>query len=245
MSSELKLYPGPINVKSWIKENESSFCPPVCNKLMYGDGQLKVMFVGSPNERRDYHIEEGEELFFQYSGDICLPIFEKNSPKPVDIREGEMFILPGKMPHSPQRPNIGSIGLVLERERLAEEKDCLRYYTMDKSQILWEEWFYCSDLGTQLPPVIKKFKESEEAKTDIPSPNILKPENAPFLLDSTTSVDSPFVLQKWIDENLSTIQRSGDDGVLVYGKGETKVYIFGGNSGSTQNERGHSEAEVC
>jgi len=28
----------------------------------YGAGQLKVMFVGGPNSRKDYHIEEGEEV---------------------------------------------------------------------------------------------------------------------------------------------------------------------------------------
>ncbi len=28
----------------------------------YGVGQLKIMFVGGPNQRKDYHIEEGEEV---------------------------------------------------------------------------------------------------------------------------------------------------------------------------------------
>ena len=28
----------------------------------YGTGQLKVMFVGGPNVRKDYHIDEGEEV---------------------------------------------------------------------------------------------------------------------------------------------------------------------------------------
>ena len=28
----------------------------------YGAGQLKVMFIGGPNQRKDYHIEEGEEV---------------------------------------------------------------------------------------------------------------------------------------------------------------------------------------
>ena len=29
----------------------------------YG-GQLKIMFIGGPNQRKDYHIEEGEEASF-------------------------------------------------------------------------------------------------------------------------------------------------------------------------------------
>jgi hypothetical protein len=28
----------------------------------YGEGQLKVMYVGGPNTRKDFHIEEGEEV---------------------------------------------------------------------------------------------------------------------------------------------------------------------------------------
>ena len=48
-------------VSEWIEENKSSFLPPVCNKLMYND-QLKIMFIGGPNVRKDYHMEEGEEV---------------------------------------------------------------------------------------------------------------------------------------------------------------------------------------
>uniref|UniRef100_A0A8C3C3U0 3-hydroxyanthranilate 3,4-dioxygenase n=1 Tax=Cairina moschata TaxID=8855 RepID=A0A8C3C3U0_CAIMO len=50
-----------LNVRKWIEENKAAFLPPVCNKLMHRH-QLNVMFVGGPNERKDYHIEEGEEL---------------------------------------------------------------------------------------------------------------------------------------------------------------------------------------
>jgi hypothetical protein len=28
----------------------------------YGAGQLKIMYVGGPNTRKDFHIEEGEEV---------------------------------------------------------------------------------------------------------------------------------------------------------------------------------------
>jgi hypothetical protein len=49
-----------LNIAQWIADNESQFLPPVCNKMMHSDGQLKVMYVGGPNIRGDYHIEEGE-----------------------------------------------------------------------------------------------------------------------------------------------------------------------------------------
>jgi len=81
-----------INIDQWIEENKSSFVPPVCNKLMYGAGQLKVMFIGGPNQRKDYHIEEGEEFFMQLRGDMCLPIVEKGVHKDVPIKEGEVIV---------------------------------------------------------------------------------------------------------------------------------------------------------
>ncbi len=49
----------PTNFAAWLEEAKPQLQPPVCNKLTYG-GQLKVMVVGGPNSRTDYHIEEGE-----------------------------------------------------------------------------------------------------------------------------------------------------------------------------------------
>ena len=61
------------NTNTWIKENEKYFLPPVCNKMMHND-QLKVFFVGGPNQRKDFHLEEGEELFYMRKGNMQLPI---------------------------------------------------------------------------------------------------------------------------------------------------------------------------
>lgn len=44
----------------------------------------------------------------------------------------------------------------MERERLDDEMDGLRYYVDGTTDPLWEEWFHCTDLGTQLGPVIKR-----------------------------------------------------------------------------------------
>jgi 3-hydroxyanthranilate 3,4-dioxygenase len=62
--------------------------------------------------------------------------------------------------------------LVIERERLKEERDALLYFIDGTNDILYERWFYCDDLGTQLGPLIKEFFSSEEYKTG--KPNIRK-----------------------------------------------------------------------
>ena len=106
-----------INVLKWIEENKSAFLPPVCNKLMHfgqvrkcykiyfnnKNLQLIVMFVGGGNERDDFHINEGEELFYQLKGEMLLVIEEQGKQRDIPIKEGEIFLLPGKIPHSPRR----------------------------------------------------------------------------------------------------------------------------------------------
>ena len=135
--------------------------PPVGNHLIFGrEEQLKVMFVGGPNQRPDYHINEGEELFFQLKGPLDLKIVEHDKPRTVRIEQGQMFLLPARVPHSPQR-HANSCGLVIERERLPTEWDALRWFVddsgaTDKLEILYEDYFHCYDLGVQLKPAIEK-----------------------------------------------------------------------------------------
>jgi 3-hydroxyanthranilate 3,4-dioxygenase len=62
--------------------------------------------------------------------------------------------------------------LVIERERLKEERDALLYFIDGTNDILYERWFYCEDLVTQLGPLVKEFLSSEEYKTG--KPNISK-----------------------------------------------------------------------
>ena len=120
-----------INVTEWLEENKIPLStPPVCNKLMHF-GQLIIMFVGGGNIREDFHINEGEELFYQLKGEMLLVVEEAGRQKEIPIKAGEMFLLPGRVPHSPRR-YPGSMGLVIERERHQDERDALRYYCSDK-----------------------------------------------------------------------------------------------------------------
>ena len=93
----------PINFKKWINDNRELLKPPVCNKVVYEDTEFIIMVVGGPNSRKDYHVDVGEEFFYQLEGDMVLKIMEKNKPKDIKIKEGEIFLLPPMVPHSPQR----------------------------------------------------------------------------------------------------------------------------------------------
>ncbi|XP_006159975.1 3-hydroxyanthranilate 3,4-dioxygenase [Tupaia chinensis] len=217
----------PVKVKTWVEENRASFLPPVCNKLMHRE-QLKVMFVGGPNIRKDYHIEEGEEVFYQLEGDMVLRILEHGKHRDVVIRQGEIFLLPARVPHSPQR-FASTVGLVVERRRLKSELDGLRYYVEDTADVLFEKWFYCEDLGTQLAPIIQEFFSSEQCRTGKPIPDQLRKE-LPFPL-STRSVTEPMSLTTWLDGHRRELQAGtplslfGDTyetQVIAHGQGSSK-----------------------
>src|ERR1700743_2167482 len=113
----------PFNIQKWIDDNRHLLKPPVGNQQVYkGNDDFIVMVVGGPNSRKDYHYNEGEELFYQLEGDIVVKIIEDGKPVDIPIKAGDMFLLPGRVPHSPQRgPN--TVGLVVEIKRKTVELD--------------------------------------------------------------------------------------------------------------------------
>src|SRR2546428_9048470 len=111
----------PLNFKRWIDEHRHLLKPPVGNAQIWeGDRDFMVTVVGGPNSRSDYHVDEGEEFFYQIEGDITLRVLEHGKPRDIPIRQGEIFLLPPRIPHSPQRPP-NTVGLVLERRRLPDD----------------------------------------------------------------------------------------------------------------------------
>lgn len=156
----------PFNLASWIEENSHYFKPPIGNKQVYLDNDdFIVMVVGGPNGRKDYHYEDGEELFYQLKGDIQLKIINHEGiPETIDIKEGEMFLLPSGIPHSPQRP-ADTIGLVVERNRREGELDKLMWFCENCNEKLFEDSFEMKDIVHQLPVVIKSFMDSQEKRT--------------------------------------------------------------------------------
>ncbi len=154
----------PINFKRWIDEHRYLLKPPVGNKVVYEDTEFIIMVVGGPNTRKDYHIDEGEEFFYQIEGDITLKVMDNAKPKDINIREGEIFLLPPKVPHSPQR-SANTVGLVIERRRREGELDGFQWYCDKCNTKLYEEFFQLTDIVAQLPPVFDRFWSSEKNRT--------------------------------------------------------------------------------
>jgi len=103
----------PLNLKRWVESNRHLLKPPVGNKVIYEDGDFIIMVVGGPNKRKDYHVDPLEEFFYQLEGDMMLKIIDNGKKVDMIIKEGEIFLLPKNIPHSPQR-FLNTVGLVVE-----------------------------------------------------------------------------------------------------------------------------------
>lgn len=138
--------------------------PPVGNKCVWEDSEFIVMLVGGPNRRMDYHVNCGEEFFYQIEGDIKLKFIDNGKPAEIEIKEGDMFLLPPRTPHSPQRPRE-TIGLVIERKRLPGELDSFEWYCPNCSNKVYEESFQLKDIASQIPPIFEQFYTSQQKST--------------------------------------------------------------------------------
>lgn len=154
----------PLNFKDWIEEHRHLLKPPVGNKCVWENGDYIVMVVGGPNARKDYHYNETPEFFYQVEGDIVLKIIDNGIPKDVHIKEGDIYLLPPKVPHSPQRP-ANTVGLVIESKRPDGMLDALEWYCEECNNLLYREDFSVKNIETDMPIIFDKYYGDKEKRT--------------------------------------------------------------------------------
>lgn len=156
----------PFNLKKWIDENRDLLKPPVNNKNLYREaGDFIVMIVGGPNARKDYHFNESEELFYQLEGDITVKVQLDGKSQEIQIKEGDMFLLPSNIPHNPIRGE-GTVGLVVERVRKGTDlSDGLMWFCDKCNHKLHEFRFPLEDVEKDFLSRFKEFYTSKELRT--------------------------------------------------------------------------------
>jgi 3-hydroxyanthranilate 3,4-dioxygenase len=155
----------PINFQKWIDDNRHLLKPPVGNKTMTVGHDFIVMIVGGPNSRTDFHVDPYEEWFFQIEGTMHVDLMIDGQPQSVQITAGETWLLPGNTPHSPQRPEPGSIGLVMERVREEGTLEKFQWYCPNCNALVHEVELQVRDIVVDLPPVFTAFYADEQART--------------------------------------------------------------------------------
>jgi 3-hydroxyanthranilate 3,4-dioxygenase len=155
----------PINIKEWIDDHRDLLKPPVGNKMVWTERDFIVMVVGGPNGRQDFHINEGEEFFYQLEGNMVVKIVNDDGKiEDVPINEGEIFLLPKKVPHSPIRP-ANTIGLVIEMKRGPKENDGLAWFCSECDSKLYEEYFPLTNIEKDFHAVFERYYSDEKNMT--------------------------------------------------------------------------------
>jgi len=164
----------PFNFKKWIDENRHLLKPPVNNKVVYKDAEFIVMVVGGPNSRKDYHYNESEEFFYQLEGDVIVQVQLDGKMQEVPIKEGDIFLLPPKIPHNPRRFD-NTIGLVIERKRKDSEKDGLLWFCEKCNHKLHEVYFKLENIQTQFQEEFKIYYNNIDLRTCKKCDHVMEP----------------------------------------------------------------------
>ena len=154
-----------FNFKAWIEEHRHLLKPPVGNKMVFEEADLMVTVVGGPNKRTDYHDDPVEEFFYQLEGDMVLKLHDGGDFYDVPIREGEVFLLPPHVRHSPQRPQVGSVGLVIEPKRPEGAKDAIEWYCFECEARVHRAEVDLESIVDDLPPIYATFYADEKLRT--------------------------------------------------------------------------------
>ena len=154
------------HLRRWVEENAELFNPPYkTNRVLVHHSDFIVMILRGPNSRLDFHVEPGEEFFYQIEGDMELHVKPPDQPRQVvPIRQGEIFVCPGGLPHSPRR-SAGSWGLVVERKRGIGETEAFVWFCERCDEKVYSESLTQEDIGGQVNRIYGAFNGDPSLRT--------------------------------------------------------------------------------
>ncbi len=156
----------PFNLNAWIEENLPKPLGGIGNKDVFEeDTDMIFQIIKGPNARNDFHICPSDEIFYQLKGDMTLPCLDEQGARhEVRIREGDVFLLPRFVPHSPQRP-AGTVGLVIERRRKAHELDAVVWFCEKCHNTLHRVEYWRDNKAMKIKEIAAGFNVDEALRT--------------------------------------------------------------------------------
>jgi 3-hydroxyanthranilate 3,4-dioxygenase len=154
-----------LDFPKWIADHQHLLKPPVGNAQIWQDTDFIVTIVGGPNLRTDFHDDPYEEFFWQFKGNASLNLMENGKPSSMPLKEGAIFLLPPHVRHSPQRPEPGSLCLVIERTRPAEVLDGFEWFCLNCHHRIHRVEVQVQSLVNDLPPLFDAFYANMDART--------------------------------------------------------------------------------
>jgi 3-hydroxyanthranilate 3,4-dioxygenase len=165
----------PINFPKWIAENQHLLKPPVGNRQIWSDTDLIVTVVGGPNQRTDFHDDPFEEYFHQFRGNAHLLIADRGKFERIELHEGDIFILPPHVRHSPQRPEEGSLCTVIERTRPQGTVDAFEWYCAACGGLVHRSELQLKSIVNDLPAIYARFYDADDAARRCPQCGTVHP----------------------------------------------------------------------
>jgi 3-hydroxyanthranilate 3,4-dioxygenase len=154
----------PLNFNKWLQDNNHLLKPPVGNQQIWRDADFIVTVVGGPNHRTDFHDDPCEEYFYQFKGNAHLNIMVDGRRERIDLNEGDMFLLPPHVRHSPQRPEPDSCCLVIERQRPEGALDGFEWYCLNCNHLVHRIEVQLKSIVDDLPPLFERFYSDESLR---------------------------------------------------------------------------------
>ena len=156
--------PGAIHLMQWIEANAQAFLPPVANKEVFPESEFIFQIIRGPNARNDFHIDPGDEIFYQLAGDITVQIMDDGTRRDVAVREGEVFLCRAGTPHCPVRPPA-TWGLVIERKRKADENESFLWFCEKCDEKVLSHTIPQGDFTQQVLMMYEAFNADEKRRT--------------------------------------------------------------------------------
>lgn len=162
-------YGMPLSFSGWLDDNQHKLKPPVGNQQIWADSDFMVTVVGGPNQRTDFHDDPVEEFFYQFKGNASLLIWDRGRYERVNLKEGDVWLMSPHVIHSPQRPEAGSLCLVIERQRPKGEHDALQWSCAGCGTLIKRYEMQLESIVADLPPVYERFYATTDAERTCPN----------------------------------------------------------------------------
>ena len=156
-----------FNLQHWIEENRGNWGR---RRTVWADSDFITVVHRGPNRGKQFHINQGDEIFYQLEGELNFHYINFSDKREVLVlKPGDMFLLPANVPHSPRREK-GSWTLVVERKRRPDETD--RWVKSARTSSTRRRRDPAND------PAIKQISQSKTPTSDSEPTSLLAPANA-------------------------------------------------------------------
>jgi 3-hydroxyanthranilate 3,4-dioxygenase len=155
----------PFNLDHWVDKFRDQLKPSVGNKPLFEEDGMIAQIIGGPNTRIDFHDDPVQEFFYQIKGGMILKVIDDVEIKDVRINEGEVFMLPPHIRHSPQRPVPRSYRLIVESPRMAGMLDAFEWYCFVCMACIHRIEVPVDNIVDDLPPLYEAFYADDAART--------------------------------------------------------------------------------